>query len=71
MPQRGEPATVAAAQPAPAPALPEPAVSKKSLTLKLNAEQYKRLREYAFRKELSHQEDIETALMRYLDEEGA
>jgi hypothetical protein len=70
IPQRGEPAPVEVAQPAPVFATPGPTVPKKSLTLKLTQEQYKRLREYGFRNEMSHQSIIEKALMRFLDEEG-
>lgn len=68
IPQRGEPDQKPAAAPV---ATPEgEAAAKKSLTLKLSATQYKRLRAYSFANELSHQQVMETALMRYLDQEG-
>jgi len=79
IPQRGEPAPI---QPTASPeaalnpsAAAEPTRSNKpkptSLTLKLPPEKYERLRLYAFSKRLTHQEVMEKALMRYLDEEGA
>jgi hypothetical protein len=44
---------------------------KRSLTLKLTETQYQRLRKYGFTHEATHQTVIETALMQFLDKEGA
>ena len=66
VPQRGGLAPAEAVQP-----VAEKQKKDKSLTVKLTNEQYKRLRVYSFTKEQSHQTVIETALMRFLDSEGA
>lgn len=71
MPQRGEPAPTPAVEPAPASAPAQPTTQKTSLTLKLTADQYERLRTYGFKHKLTHQKVMETALLRFLDSEGA
>jgi hypothetical protein len=77
MPQRGDsaPAQVEAVQPAPAtvptPDPEKPSQQKTSLTVKLDPDQYERLRGYGFRKKMKHQQIMVTALMRFLDSEGA
>ncbi|UEM08200.1 hypothetical protein JL101_036495 (plasmid) [Skermanella rosea] len=69
IPQRGEPVP----SPVPLPVDPATAAEKKkrSLTLKLTEAQYQRLRAFGFKVEQSHQEVMETALMRYLDSQDA
>jgi predicted DNA binding CopG/RHH family protein len=41
----------------------------KSLTLRLSETQYERLRRFAFERRLSHQDIIESALLRYLNQQ--
>ncbi len=75
IPQRGElspppaaPAPVEPVQPAASPAK----VGRgkvKSLTVKLTLEKYRRLRAHASRTDLTHQQMMEEAITRYLDEE--
>lgn len=60
---------------APAPAAPPPAPAPqrkayaKALTLKLSEGDYERLRLFAFHRHRTHQDVIEAALLRYLDDE--
>ena len=68
IPQRGEPATVAAAQPAPTLIPSKPVL--KSLTLKLEEPEYEILREFAYRQRRTHQEVMHEAVMRYLQAES-
>jgi hypothetical protein len=71
IPQRGEPVTVTAAQPAHAPADPVPPKRVlKSLTLKLEEPEYEVLREFAHRQRKTHQEVMHEAVMRYLQAES-
>jgi hypothetical protein len=70
IPQRGEPAPVEVAQPAPVFATPGPAAPKKSLTLKLEEPEYETLREFAHRHRRTHQEVMREAVMRYLQAES-
>ena len=78
IPQRGELSPPTSPEPAPAPieaAQPAPAKEGrkqvKSLTVKLTMEKYRRLREHGVRTDLKHQQMIDEAITRYLDDEEA
>jgi hypothetical protein len=66
IPQRGT--TPVSAPALGSPVAPEPRA--KSLTLRLSETQYQRLRRFAFERNLSHQDVIESALMAVLDASG-
>jgi pyruvate/2-oxoglutarate dehydrogenase complex dihydrolipoamide acyltransferase (E2) component len=74
-PEQRQPAATPAPQPTPAPSSFPAASSRslgvKSLTLRLRDDEYERLREYAFRHRLTHQDILSEALRQYLSKEGS